>query len=179
MTRLMADWYRAIRKTAPLVLFFSSPAMCLLAQSALCTKRALGRFARPPHQAFAALHDQLIGRLDDQVDRDTLRDGGFRARLGVSPKTGYSISGGSSRCIFASVRRRSWDLSFGVNWIAFCAVMWNCEIQPPRCGYPFFQGFREPEEALRSVGSDLALPARTTDALSAPAAGLGSAIRPG
>jgi hypothetical protein len=75
----VAEIYYHIGRSAPRILFFSSPAMCLLAGAALATERVFwDRIQTKLTTTFAQLWGQLPAQLENQLDRLTLQEGKLR-----------------------------------------------------------------------------------------------------
>jgi hypothetical protein len=79
---IIAEYYFRIGRSTPRVLFFSSPAMCLLATAVLATKSTFWhRIQRKLTDQFACLWEQLLAQLESQVERTTIQEAGLRFSL--------------------------------------------------------------------------------------------------
>jgi hypothetical protein len=84
---IMAEYYYHISRPSPRVLYFSSPALALLAGEALATRRGLwDRIRRKLTEPFARLWEQLPAQLESQLDRDTLQEARLRSSVEVGLK---------------------------------------------------------------------------------------------
>jgi hypothetical protein len=82
---IIAEYYYHLGRPAPRILFFSSPAMCLLAGAALSAEGGFwDRIQAKLTTTFAQLWEQLPAQLENQLDRNTLQE----ARLRKSVETG-------------------------------------------------------------------------------------------
>jgi hypothetical protein len=102
---IMTEYYYHIGRPAPRILYFSSPAMSLLAAAALAAERGFwDRIQRQLTNQFAQLWEQLPAQLESQVDRGTLAEGRLRSSVEVGLKGAISqlrqeVSGETTKTI--------------------------------------------------------------------------------
>src|SRR5262249_36524179 len=87
---IVAEHYYHIGRPAPRVLFFTSPAACLLAAALTTPRNRWGRLKGKLTPPFAQIWEHLPAQLESQVDRKTLDEGGLRTSVDVGLKCAIS-----------------------------------------------------------------------------------------
>jgi hypothetical protein len=140
---LLAEAYYHIGRPAPRVLYFSSPAMCLLAGAALTARRSdWDRIQSHLTPQFTSLWEQLPVQLESQVDRDTLQAGRLRSSVDVGLKGAISqvtreVSGAITKTIRAQIGAGLYGQLAGFLPGACQQTLWGLAWNRPPDGAPY------------------------------------------